>query len=489
MFTIPALDAMRTVEEYASAIASMDERIKELDTEAGVRPLDDEARAEWAAIQDARTSFADAKKEVEARRQYVASLASEPKSREEHRSLTTPAKSRIPENLFDLAEYRSRTSSQDAMVALMKDGAKKAAEQAVYPHPNATPKGTVERIQALLEQAGDDPTFSRLVLSTMDPNYQRAFFKGITGRPEMMTPAERAAVATVGAGAVATGGYAIPVTLDPTILLTSNGATNPLRQIARVETITGAGNEWHGVSSSGITLTRGPAEGSAITPNTFTLGQPKVTVQPVKGEVQYSIESDEDWPRLQSEIARMVQDAKDVEEADAFVNGVGTTVYPEGIVAGLDAASDVGTTSNGFDLGDITRLIGRLPDRFEPNARFLAHRAIYGEIEDLQTALGGTSIRDVNAGQQATLKGYPRYNSSAMSSDYTTTGQEILLFGDFQNFLIVDKAGLSVVDAGYVRDGNGALTGQRALFIHYRNSSVILVDNAFRLLKVGKVTS
>ena len=376
------------------------------------------------------------------------------------------------------------------MAALMKDGARKAAELAVYPHPNATPKGTVERIHKLLAQSGEDPTFAHRVLSTMDPAYMRAFGKVIAGQTEMMTPAERAAVATVGSGNVAAGGYAIPVTLDPTIILTSNGATNPLRQIARVETITGAGNTWKGVTSDGIELSYGPAEAGAITSeNTFSLGQPAVTVQPVKGEIKYSVESDEDWPRLQSEVARLVQDAKDVLEADQFVNGIGSSFYPEGIVYGLDATSQVGTTGDGFDLEDVTRLIGRLPDRFEPRASFLAHRAIYGEIEDLQSALGGTSVRDLNAGQQATLKGYPRYNSSAMESDYTTSGNKIMLFGDFSNFLIVDKVGLSVQDAGYVRNSSGQLTGQRALFIHFRNSSVVLVDNAFRLLTVGVVTS
>ncbi|WP_202915137.1 MULTISPECIES: hypothetical protein [unclassified Mycolicibacterium] len=32
----------------------------------------------------------------------------------------------------------------------------------------------------------------------------------------------------------AAGGYMVPLTLDPAIMLTSNGSTNPLRQISRV---------------------------------------------------------------------------------------------------------------------------------------------------------------------------------------------------------------------------------------------------------------
>jgi HK97 family phage major capsid protein len=490
MFPIPTLESLRTVEEMATAINDMQARITEMNTEAGVQPLEEDARTEWAALQDAIKAFKGAKEEAEERRRVVESFAAIPKAREEHRSLVTPARSRLPEDLHDLAEYRQRTSSQDGMVALMRDGARKIADTVRFPHPAVDHDKAVAKIGRLIEEAGDDPYFSNLFIATSSPTYTRGFAKIATGQADMLTPSERAAIATVGAGNLAAGGYMVPVILDPAIIPTSDGALNPLRGMARVETITGAGNTWNGVTSAGITLTRGPAEGSAITENTISFGQPTVTVQPVKGEIKFSVESAEDQPRLLSELAVVIQDAKDMEEADSFVNGVGTTVYPEGVVAGLAATSDVGTTGDGFDLTDVTTLIGRLPDRFEPRAQFLAHRAFYGAYEDLQAALGGTSVSDLNRGQQPTLKGYPRFNTSAMDSDVTGSGNDVLLFGDFKaGFLIVDKVGLAIQDAGFVRDGNGALTGQRALFIHYRNSSVILVDNAFRLLKIGVVTT
>ena len=76
-----------------------------------------------------------------------------------------------------------------------------------------------------------------------------------------------------------------------------------------------------------------------------------------------------------------------------------------------------------------------------------------------------------------------------MTSTYAD-GDEILIAGDFRaGFLIVDKVGLTIELDPHVRDGNGKWTGQRALLAHWRNSSVILVDNAFRLLKVGVVTT
>src|SRR5690606_33294448 len=124
---------------------------------------------------------------------------------------------------------------------------------------------------------------------------------------------------------LADGGYAVPYTLDPTIILTSNGQVNPLRSMARVETLT-TGNTWKGVTSAGISISR-VAEETAVTPTSPSLAQPSVTVQAVKAEIQYSIESDGDWPRLQAEMARLLQDAKDAEEAQQFItgNGNGTT--------------------------------------------------------------------------------------------------------------------------------------------------------------------
>jgi hypothetical protein len=47
----------------------------------------------------------------------------------------------------------------------------------------------------------------------------------------------------------ANGGYMVPLTLDPAIMLSSDGSNNPLRQIARVAPTTT--NAWQGVLSAG----------------------------------------------------------------------------------------------------------------------------------------------------------------------------------------------------------------------------------------------
>ena len=141
---------------------------------------------------------------------------------------------------------------------------------------------------------------------------------------------ERAAIDVV--GTTTAGGYNVPIILDPAVVLTHDGNVNPIRSMARIETIGPLGNTYRVVTSGGITLTRGPAEDVAVSDTGPVFDKEDVTVQPVKGEIRFSIEADEDWPRLQATLAEMIQVAKDEEEANSFINGVGTTVYPAYIV-------------------------------------------------------------------------------------------------------------------------------------------------------------
>jgi HK97 family phage major capsid protein len=143
---------------------------------------------------------------------------------------------------------------------------------------------------------------------------------------------------------------------------------------------------------------------------------------------------------------------------------------------------------------DLFRLQSALPDRFEPNAQFLAHRAVYSAIRQFGTGAsvgeGAVWQNSLQPGQPGQLIGYPARTASGMEDDYTTAGGDVLLFGDFQNgYIIVDKVGLTVEIDPHVRDTNGKWTGQRALLAHYRNNGMVLVDNALRLLQIGVLTS
>ncbi|HEU4571464.1 MAG TPA: phage major capsid protein [Candidatus Limnocylindrales bacterium] len=495
-YEVPDLAAFKTVEEYGAAIQSMKDRLNEIQAQFGVQPLDDDARAEWAAIDQTIKDAEVAKAEAEARLARIADLDRSPSHREDGASRYSAPQvvaRRTPDNLYDIAEYRRRTSSQDAMTSLMVDGAMRAVEGWVFPHPAATEKGTSEHIQKLLsaprsehsiENGWDSGKFAEHLLKTGSPEYARAFGKAIAGLP--LTPQEQATIATV--GTTTTGGYAVPPQLDPTIILTSDGQVNPLRQISTVRQLN-VGNTLQLITSAGVSASYG-TETAARTPTSPTLGRPAITVVEGSVVIDFSYAAGEDIPNLSAQLAPLIQDAKDALEAEKFVNGQGSgSDEPEGVLAGIATTYNVGTTGDGFDTEDLGRITTRLGDRWEPRARWLAHRAIYTEAERLDRAAGGGSVyRPLAAGEPANLLGYPRHNSSAMESDFTTDGNRIAIFGDFGQFVIVDKIGLTVELVPHMVDTNGKLVG-RGLLARFRNSSAVVVDSAFRVLTVGVVTS
>lgn len=493
MYEIPDLASLRTVEEMAAAIDGMKARLNEIQAQFGVQPLDDEHRAEWKALDDMIVEVEKAQTEANGRLARIAALAARPENREEPRRYDAPnvVARKTPDNPYDLSEYRRRTGSQDAMLALMTDGALRASEGWTFPHPAATKQGTVDHIHRLLsiprsdraiESGFDSGKFAQHLLAAGSPVYARAFGKALAGLP--LTPEEQATVTTV--GTTTDGGYMVPVQLDPTIILTSDGQVNPLRRIGTTRQIN-VGNTLQLITSAGVSASYG-TETVARTPTAPVVGRPAITVVEGSVLIDFSFAAGEDIPNLSAQLAPLIQDAKDALEADKFVNGTGST-EPEGVLYGISSTYNVGTTGDGLDLDDFGVITNRLGDRWEPRASWLAHRAIYTEAERLDRAGGGGDrYRPLVAGAPRELLGYPRYNASSMESDFTTAANRIAIFGDFGQFVIVDKIGLSVELIPHMVNTDGKVVG-RGLLARFRNSSAVVVDSAFRVLTVGVVTS
>jgi HK97 family phage major capsid protein len=217
---------------------------------------------------------------------------------------------------------------------------------------------TIERHRDVLSpQAGDnlerlvrqrDPTGidARYLAAVGDPAYSSALGKMITDpvtahlrftawkveavRTTSAVEAERA-MSTSGSA----GGFAMPFTLDPSVLLSSNGALNPVRQIARVFTI--GTKEWKAVSSDGVTAGY-VAEAVEATDASPTLVQPTITTAQGRAFIPFSIEIGRDWSGLQSELLRLIADGRDVLDATQFLTGNGSNA-PVGLLA-------IGTTGS-----------------------------------------------------------------------------------------------------------------------------------------------
>src|SRR5690606_5534720 len=119
---------------------------------------------------------------------------------------------------------------------------------------------------------------------------------------------------------------------------------------------------------------------------------------------------------------------------------------------------------------------------------WLANRSIYNKVRQLDTAGGANLWVRLDAATPPELIGYPAHEASAMDGTINPAVTEtnlVLLFGDFSKFLIVDRVGMDVELIPHLFGAaNRFPTGQRGIYAVWRNSSKILADNAFRLLKV-----
>jgi HK97 family phage major capsid protein len=480
-----------SIEDREVRIQEIDGRLAEIDAEYAGTVMSQAAAEEWEQLNAERDQHAAAVAELRVRRQRLQSLAGAPAATERGAAEAPSFVRKRGDDIYDLNQIRSNSPSEEEYRDALHDNARRAIERSRPALYRQQSKEAIQgHVEDLLARCDDKHgTFAKRILITGNPTYQRAFGKYLlTGNKDLLSPEEARALSTGGGSPVgAEGGFAVPFDLDPTVILTSDGQVSPLRQIARVESI--ASKTWQGITSAGIVVSRS-AETDEGEDNAFAIDQPEVSPTRVLATVPYSVEIDQDWPQLRSEIARLLADAKDVEEATSFVTGDGQGNNPEGVAAGLDAASEVDmSTAAMIDLGGDGSTVGlldlesELPVRFRGRARFLGNKSTYQAVRGLGAGSDGADLWvRLSASQPPELLGYAAHEASAMDSLGDASGR-VLILGDFQNFLIVDRLGMIVEVQPHVLGATRRMwTGQRAINAMWRNSSLVLVDNAFRVL-------
>jgi HK97 family phage major capsid protein len=321
-----------------------------------------------------------------------------------------------------------------------------------------------------------DPRIARHILLTGSPEYHAAF------RAYLRNPRSEQARASM-TTTDANGGYLIPFTLDPTIVLTSDGSSNPFRMISRIEKT--ATNDWNGVTSAGVTA-EWLAESSQAADASPTTGA--ITIPTVKGfaSVNASFELAGD-SNIAAQLPRLFQDAKDNLEATAFATGAGSTTAPKGIVTAVTAVTSsrvTPTTGGVFSAAtDVYALQAAVPPRHRSNSSWVANFSILSKIRQFDTSGGSSFWANLGAGTPEQLLGRPVYESSAMSSS-VTTGSNILIAGNFQEFVIVDRVGMSVLYDDNIKGANQRPTGEVQWACFWRVGSDVATANAFRVLKL-----
>ena len=490
------------IEELVAERDELKARVAEIDAEHAGERFTDEVKDEWNRLNSEIDEYEARIAELELRKERIEILGTKESAREELSFQTARASSGRTENIYDLSTVRRSYDDPAVEASQLKDRALRAIDGAVYPHPEAARisdvKGHVEKLAEKLDS--EDGRFSRYVLATNNPAYRRAFPKLLMPNgAAMLTREEQSAVSQAKYAeralslTTSAGGYAVPFTLDPSIVPTSNLAVNPFRAISRVEQITT--DEWNGVSSAGITASW-DAEAAEVSDDAPTLAQPNIPVYKAAAFVPFSLEIGQDWSSIQSEMAMLIQDAKDELEATAFATGSGSA-QPTGVITG--ATSTVSAATGGaFALADVYAMEAALGPRFRTRADWVMNRTIAQKIRQFDTA-GGAQLWQDNLrvglenqvptpgsyGPGANLLGYGAYESSAMSSTLTT-GQKVLVLGDFSRyFLIADRVGLNLEYIPHLfHTSNNRPSGSRGIYAYWRTGSNVLSTAAFKVLQL-----
>lgn len=498
-----------TLAEMRARLAEIQEELRGIHTEAGDAALTEERQGEWDSLSGEMGTLKADIARAEARQAVVAELGEKKETRE---GAPTFIPTRTEDEIFDLNEVRKMAVSGDDFLRKVEDNAKRAIERAKFGLSNL-PNGrkvsaeeAQERAEELLELHDDaNRNLAKRYLLTGSSDYERAYTSVLRhGTDAFCTNDERMALrAAQSLGTDGGGGYAVPFQLDPTVILTSAGVVNPIRELADVRTI--VGKELDLVTSAGTTVARA-GEAAAATASEFTLAQPKVRTNRVQGYTRFSIEIDLSWSALRSEITRMLVDAKGQEE-NSFWNGAGDGITdgtaPQGINAGLSGAGQdvVCGTLNAFGLADLYKLEEALDARWEDGASFAAHKTVINAIRQFPTDNAGSTPGSMNnlvvpglaAGNPRTLLDQPLYRSTALPTlaaaiAYAGTtgdgGDTLMIYGNFKNFTIVDRIGMSTEMVQTVVNSSGFPTGQRGVFTYWMNNSRIIVPGAFKRLLV-----
>ena len=384
-------------------------------------------------------------------------------------------------NPWDLSEVRTFGRDQDDVSAELRSRALSAIEK--MPGSNDKVRSAATEIIERWDDKGAN--LSRLCLVTSSPEYMRAWTKVITGRDKGLSQEERQVLDRAMSLSDASGGYLVPFQLDPTVIITSAGSYTGIRQIARQ--VVATGDVWNGVSSSEATWSW-DAEGQQVSDDTPTFAQPAIPNYKGDGFIPASIESLQDMANATTEIARILAAGNNTLEATAFA--VGTGVWqPTGIVTALVASSpsviQTSTTTDTFAVADIFKVDGALPERYQERASWLANRKVYNLIRQFDTAGGAPLWTYLANGLPAELDGAPTYRAEAMDGVINAGAENyLLIYGDFENYVITDRIGFSIEPIPHLFGANGRPTGSRGIYAYYRTGAAATNTGGFVLLNV-----
>lgn len=326
------------------------------------------------------------------------------------------------------------------------------------------------------------------IVATSSPEYlsqwKRALRAAMDGSQDMeaMQTLSRAASLTDAAG-----GFAVPLPIDPTLIVDDDLTVNPFREIATQRTI--VTDQLRTVSAGAVSFSW-DGEAAEVSDDTPTWANIDITAHKLQGFIPFSIEIGQDYPGFTQDLRMLFAEGRNNAEAAAFATGSGDgSNQPVGIVTALTGTTSeiTSNTTDVFAIGDVYDLEEELPARFRRNRpNWVANKRIYQSIREA----GGQNLDDfwvnLGGGQPSELLGYPTRESPDMDGTIDATVENrVLILGDFTWYWIVDRVGFSVELIPHLfATANNRPSGQRGLYAYLRVGADSVMDRAFRMLNV-----
>jgi len=345
----------------------------------------------------------------------------------------------------------------------------------------------------LEKQIRKSTDIARRILVTEHEAYRSAWHKLVTdpNAAAVLSDDERTAMRAyaeyraMSEGTSTAGGFGVPVFIDPSIIMTAQGTDNPFLTLASQKDINT--NAWKGVSSAGVTWSF-DAEASEVSDDSPTLAQPVVNVYMARGFLPFSIELGQDYPGFADEMQTLLAEGYDELLVDKFTRGAGTgSGEPTGILTALSANTNVRvalTTAGSLGAGDPYKVWQALPQRFRRKASWLMSVGTNDAIRQLGTA-NVYHAYTVNLPEEWADSLFKRgvYESPYMPDPVTTTATiGLAVVGDFSNYVVARRGGMSVELIQNLVGTNHRPTGSRGWFAYSRIGGGSANDLGFRLL-------
>lgn len=226
---------------------------------------------------------------------------------------------------------------------------------------------------------------------------------------------------------------------------------SPLRTVARTTVITGKSYIINKRTSGPTSTWEGEAGTGTSSESTYARVEIPVHAQMVL--TRASIDSLDDIPGFENEIAMDAEEALADAEGAAFISGNGVG-KPRGVVTDVGVANTGFATVTGSDTtghypssDDFYSLMVKIAPKYWRGAYFLMNRTTLGRVLKLKASTAGTYIWQPSlvVGAQPTIAGFPYAIMEDIATPTGSANQYPIYFGDWTRaYRIVDRLGMQL---------------------------------------------